>query len=261
MRDVHSHPHVGEMEAIAEADERQADKMVAHKLLEILARSLHAEDENDGLLCPVRGLEKVVELENVFVRHVREALVHSGGVEVPHGCPAHDIHAPGAAESEVCGGVHLFHEAGLFALGLDAGVTGQGLQQLLHDELARERQDDNVEGDKGKVPRPLAILRGSSLGRALRDGQLVAEEDEVVDRVRLGWIQGVEAAEDGQQKGGQCPCVLDGIVGGLLGEAACLASLGRAFGCGRVFSVGSLFERHEWVSYHGLSGPAARAAR
>lgn len=234
------------MEAVAEGDEGQADEVVAHELLEVLAGGLHAEDEDDGLLRPVGGLEEVVELEAVLVGHVREALVEAGRVEVPDGGPAHDVHAPGAAEGKVGGRVHLLHEAGLLALGLDAGVAGQGLEQLLHDELAREGQNDDVEGHKGQVPGPLAVLGGRAGGGVVRDGQLVAEEDEVGDGVRLGRVQGVEAAEDGQEEGGQGPRVLEGVVGGLLGEAARLvvAPLGRAFGRrGRIFSVGSLFVR------------------
>lgn len=239
--DVYCQPNVGEVKAVAESDERQTNEVVTHKLLEILARRFHAQDENNCLLSPVCGLEKVVELEDVFMGHVWESLVHARGVKVPHRCLAHDVHAPRAAKSEVDGGVHLFHETGLFALGLDTSVACQGLEQLLHDEFAGKGQDNNVEGHKSDIPWPLAILRWGTRSRALGDGQLVAEEDEVICRVRLGGVQGVEAAEDGQQKGGQCPCVLHGVVGDFLRQTARLASLGLTFRRGRVFSVGSLF--------------------
>lgn len=123
MRDVHSQPHVGEVEAVTETNERQTDKVMAHKLLEVLARGFHAQDKHDGLLRPVCCLEKIVELKAVFVGHMRKTLVHPRSAEVPHRRFAHDVHAPGAAESEVDSGVHLFHETGLLALGFDTGVA------------------------------------------------------------------------------------------------------------------------------------------
>lgn len=257
VRDVDSQAHVGEVEAVAEADERQTDKVVAHKLLEVLPGRFHAEDEYDGLLRPVGGLKKVVEFEAVFVGLVWEPLVHSRGIKIPHWCLAHNVHAPWAAESEIDGGVHLFHEAGLFALGLDTSVTGQGLQQLLHDELAGEGQDDDVEGHEGDIPGPLAILCWCSIGSALGERQLVAEKYKVVDGVRFVGVQCVEAAEDGQEEGRQCPGVFDGVVGCLLRQTACFASFGLAFRGGRVFSVDSLYI----LGKHGQRSGPARAAR
>lgn len=158
MGDVHGQTDVGEVEAVGKRDQRQADNVVAHELLEVLARLLHAQHQDDGLLRPVRGLEEVVELEHGLVRLMGEALVHAGGVEVPDGRPAHNVHAPGTGAAKVDGGVHLLHEAGLLVARLEAGVTRQGLQELLHDELARERQDDGVEGDDADVPGSLAVL-------------------------------------------------------------------------------------------------------
>lgn len=229
MGDVHRQSHICEVEAVAEADERQADNVVAHELLEVLARLLHAQHEDNGLLGPVGGLEQVVELEDGLVCLVREVGVHAGSVEIPDGGAAHDIHAPRAGEGEVDGGVHLFHEASLLAPVLDAPVASQGPQELLHDELAGEGQDDGVEGDKGEIPGPLAIVRDGVRVGVGRNGQLVAEEDEVVDGVGLGGIDGVKAEEDGDKHGGQDAGVLDGIVGRPLRQATCLASLGLAF--------------------------------
>lgn len=242
MGDVHGQSNVGEVEAVAEADEGQGDEVVADELLVVLARPLHAEDEHNGLLGPVGGLEEIVELEDGLVGLVREALVEARGVEVPDGRPAHDIHAPGAGAGKVGGRVHLLHEAGLFPLGLEAGEARQGPQQLLHDELAGEGQHDDVEGDEGDVPEALAIMRRGVRVGAGGDGQLVTEEDEVVDGVGLGGVQGVEAAEDEEQEGGQGPRVLEGVVGRPLRQAPRLASLGLAFRGrrGAVFRVGPL---------------------
>jgi hypothetical protein len=42
MGDVHGQTHVGKVEAVAQADEGQADDVMADQLLEVLARLLHA---------------------------------------------------------------------------------------------------------------------------------------------------------------------------------------------------------------------------
>lgn len=241
MSDVHRQTNVGEVEAVGQPDERQADNVVAHELLVVLARLLHAQHQDDGLLGPVRGLEQVVELEDGLVALVGETLVHAGGVEVPHGRPAHDVHAPGPGAAKVDGGVHLLHEAGLLAARPQAGVARQGAQQLLHDELAREGQDGDVEDDEGDVPGALGELRGRARGGVGGDGQLVAQEYEVVGGVGLARVDGVGGEEDGDQDGGQDPRVLEGVVGSALRQAPCLASLWlRA-----IFGVGCLQEGGE----------------
>lgn len=63
-----------------------------------------------------------------------------------------------------------------------------------------------------------------------------------MDGVGLGGVQGVEAAEDEEQKGGQGPCVLDGVASRPLRQTSCLASLGLAFRGrrGGFFGVGAL---------------------
>ena len=90
---VHGQTNVGEVEAVAQRYERQADNVMAHKLLEVLAWLFHAQQQDDSLLRPVSGLEEVVELEDALERLVREALVEAARVKVPHGRPAHDEHA------------------------------------------------------------------------------------------------------------------------------------------------------------------------
>lgn len=156
---VDSQTNIGKVEAVAKTNERQTDEMVADELVVVLARRLQAQDHDHELLCPVGGLEEVVELEHGLVGHVREVLVHARRVKVPHGSAAHNVHAPGPNKAKVDGRVHLLHEAVLLALGLEACEARQGTQQLLHDELAGKGQDNGIKGHKGKVPWALAILR------------------------------------------------------------------------------------------------------
>ncbi|KAH6605132.1 hypothetical protein Trco_006839 [Trichoderma cornu-damae] len=215
------------MEAVAQANQGQADDVVAHELLVILARLLHSQDEDDGLLGPVGSLEEVVELDNAFVGAVREPLVHAARVEVPDRRAAHDVHASRPQDAKVKGGIHLFHEAGLLPLA-EAGFAGKRAQHLLHDELAGERQDDGVEGDKGNVPLALAILDG--LERIVL-GNRVRQEEKVVQRISFRWVDGVAGQEDEKQAGGQNKGVLDHGLSKLRKEStstAALRKLGRA---------------------------------
>jgi len=124
--DVDGQAHIGEMEAVAQANEGQTDDVVANQLLDVLSRLLHAQKQHDGLLGPVGRLEEVVELEDGVVGLVREVLVHGARVEVPHGGAAHDVHARGAQEAKVERRVHLLHEAGLLAARSQPSPAGQG---------------------------------------------------------------------------------------------------------------------------------------
>lgn len=184
VRDVHRDTHVGEVEPVAEPDERESDDVVQHKLLEVFARLLQLQHQHDRLLRPVRRLQQVVGLEVRLVRAVREALVHARRVEVPDRRARHDPQTEGAEDRKVHGRVGLLHEACLLAAVLDAGADREGEDQALHAELAREREDDGIEGDKGEVLSALAILSrvadmcGESVG-ALMEG-----------RVGVGEVQG-----------------------------------------------------------------------
>lgn len=229
VRGVHRQSDIGEMEAIAEADQRQGNKVVANKLLEVFAWGFHPQQKHNGLLSPVGRLEQVVELEDGFVGGMREALIHASSVEVPNRCTVHDVHAPGPCAAKVDGRVHLFHETRLLALRAQASVTGQGSEELLHNELAGKGQDNGIERHQSNVPRALAILGGCVRCGVGGRWQLIAEKDEVGDGVGFGRVQRVETDEDRDEEGRQGPCVLDRVVGGSLGQAACLASLGLAF--------------------------------
>lgn len=175
---------------------------------------------------------------------VREALVHASGVEVPDRRVAHDIDAPGPDKGKVDGRVHLLHEACLLAPGLEPCIAGKRAEQLLHDELAGKRQHDDVEGHETNVPKTLCIEDRCVCSSAGGRGQLVAEENEVVDRVGLGRVEGEEAQEDREQDSGQKPGMPHGVVGRPGSQAPCLASLGLALR-GRycaIFGVGALQE-------------------
>lgn len=159
MGDVDRKADVGEVEAVAQADQSQADNVVANQLLEVLPGLLHSQEKHDGLLRPVGGLEEVIELETGLMGLVREVLVHARGVEVPDGRAAHNVHTNGSHESKVQGRVHLLHVPSLLSARLEAGPARHGAQNLLHDELAGEGEDDGVEGHQGNIPETLAVLR------------------------------------------------------------------------------------------------------
>ena len=193
--------------------------MVRNQLLVVLARLLKAQQHHDALLRPVRRLKEVVELEAGLVRAVREGLVHARRAKVPHGAPAHDVDARRAHEAEVDGRVHLLGEALQLASALDAVAAAERDEQLLHEELAREGQDDGVKGHEGEVPEALAIVRRQRRVDAAGDEGVrlaVREEDEVVDRVGLGRVDGVGGAKGQEQREGDGP----GVAGGEAGEAA-----------------------------------------
>lgn len=227
--DVDSNAHVGEVEAVAEANESQTDNVVADELLEVLATLLHAEDENDGLLRPVGGLEEIVELDDALVGAVRVALVEAASVEVPDRGAAHDVHAKGAEDAKVDGRVHLLHEAGVLAAA-EPQAAGEGPQHLLHDELAGEGKNDSIEGDEGDVPRSLAVV-GGDRGVILR--QAVGEEDEAVDRVGRRRVDGVAGQGEEDNDGGEHKGVLDHGLAHAREEASGAATFGHSLVGGR----------------------------
>jgi hypothetical protein len=209
------------MEAIAQKDQGQTDDVMTDQLLEILPRLLQPQQHDQRLLSPIRRLEQVVELEDGDVALVRIPVVQAVRGEVPHGRLRHDVHADGAHDAEVQRRVGLLHEAGLLAAAADAGGTGPRAEDLLHDEFAREGEDDGVEGEEGDVPFSLSVLRGD--GR-VGLGEFVGEEDEVVDWVGFGRVQRVQEAEGEEDGEGDGPRVSfregeDSFVKGALSSA------------------------------------------
>lgn len=88
----------------------------------------------------------------------------------------------------------------------------EGAKEHLHDELAREGENYDVKGQECVVPVSFAVFVFGAGGAASGDGLLVGEEDEAVDDVGLGWVNGVEGREYGED-GERChPCVFQGDV-------------------------------------------------
>jgi hypothetical protein len=229
MRNVHSNTHVSEMEAVAQPNQRQRDDMVQNQLLEILARLLQLQHQNDSLLRPVRSLQKVISLETSLVGAVREPLVHARRVEIPDRRARHDPQTEGAEDSEVHGGVRLLHEAGLFSTALDSGADRQGADQTLHAELAREGEDDGVEGDEGEVLAAFAVLRRVADVRgqgvcALVEGRVgVGEVQGWVERVVFAGGDVVRADQNDKCQQGHRPGVLERHALPSFEEALCFA--------------------------------------
>lgn len=237
MGGVHSNTNVSEVEAVAETNQSQTDNVVTNKLVVVLARLLEPQNQDDSLLSPVGSLEQVVELNRGLVRLVGEILVHAASVEVPDRSAAHDIHARRAEDTKVDGSVGLFHKTRLLALA-EARSSRKRSQQLLHDEFTREGQNNHVEDDKGDIPFTLAIMNGH---RRVRLGDGVRQEDEVVQNVGLGRVDGIGAQEDGQQDGGQNPSALDQGMANARQEASRAATLGDALTIG-LLAVGASAE-------------------
>ena len=214
MCDKHPQAHIREMEAVTQEDQRQGHDVMADKLLEILARLLHAQQKHDSLLRPVRGLEEVVELEGGVVGAVREGLVHGARIEVPQRRAAHHVQPTRPRDAKVDGRVHLLHEARLLGAGLDAAGPGQRAQELLHDEFAREGEHDDVEGHESDVPPALAILDGR-VGRGGVAGQGVREEEKAMHGISGHRVDGVEREDDGEEDERDDPGVFEGVALGL----------------------------------------------
>jgi hypothetical protein len=146
------------MEPVAQPNKRKRNDMVQNQLLEVLARLLQLQHQNDSLLRPVRRLQQVVGLEVGLVSAVWESFVHASCVEVPDGRARHDPESKWSENSKVHGRVCLLHEASLFSTALDSSADGQGQDQTLHAELAGEGEDDGVESDEREILLALAIL-------------------------------------------------------------------------------------------------------
>jgi len=158
VRDIHRDTHVSEMKAITAPNQRQRNDMMQHQLLKVLARLLEHEDQHQSLLRPVARLEEVVRLEDRLVTPVGKTLEHARGAKVPHGAPTHDINPQRPEDAKIDGRVELLHEPRLLGPTLDPQPHRDRPDHALHQELAREREDDRVEEDKCKIAAAFAVL-------------------------------------------------------------------------------------------------------
>ena len=152
MGDKHSKSHIGKMEAVAQPNQRQWHNMMPDQLPEVLSGLFHPQTKNDCLLGPVCSLEKIVELEYTFVGLMREPFVHSSCVKIPYWRSAHDIQSAGTQDSEVDGGIHLFHKTWLLGPTLQATALCHWPQESLHYKFSCEGENNDIKRHKCTIP-------------------------------------------------------------------------------------------------------------
>lgn len=152
---------MGEVKPVAQRNQSQGDDVMQDELLEIFPGLFQEQDEHNGLLGPVAGLEEVVGLVDAFKCSMREAFEHGSGIEVPKRALRHDIQPKGTKAGKVDCGIDLLHESHLLCLGRDAAPYGPRPNDSLHDELASEAEDNNVEADKSDIELALVVHVGS----------------------------------------------------------------------------------------------------
>lgn len=139
------------------------------------------------MLRPVTRLQQVIRLEDPLVATMREIGEHALGVEVPNWRPRHHVKSNRPKDAEVEGRVGLFHITILHVAGFHSAVNCQSAEEVLHDELARKGQYDDVEGHKEEVAGTFAIVCGcigigARVGgdERMRGGKGIGEEDETM---------------------------------------------------------------------------------
>ena len=203
-----------------------------HKLFEVLSRLLQLQHQNNRLLGPVARFQQVVALEKPLVRVVRIRVKHSDRIEVPHWRPRHHIETKRPEDGEVHGRVDLLHEARLLGSRPNPGTYGKRPDNPLHEEFARERQYDCVEGDKGQIPWSFSILRGGAWApkcvygyQGRRIGQRVREEDGAVQGIALRRVEEVDGEDADGEDQRVDPGVSEGEISPSAKEAACFPPL------------------------------------
>ena len=100
----------------------------------------------------------------------------------------------------------------------DPAVDRERPDETLHEELAGEGQDDDVEGHEGEVAFTLAIVRwgvrvrADIVGNELVVGrERVGQEDGTVERIAWGRIESVERESEDDKDEGVEPCVVKGV--------------------------------------------------
>lgn len=120
----------------------------------------------------------------------------------------------------------------------------------MHDKLTSERKKDGGEADESKIPWSLAVL-------PILAAQFVGEEEEVVDRIGLGWVDRVQrnkANHESQRDGpGGAPEELDE------GAMRPVPALGRRLLC-RPSSTGMASGQRDWAPRGQAGTPMPGAA-
>ena len=199
MGNVNRQTHRREMKPITQPNQGQSNHMMRNQLLEILPRLLQHQTQHNRLLHPVARLEEVVRLKQADVLPMREPLKHRRRLEVPDRARIpHHVQPERPEAGKVDCGVELFHEPGLLPARPHPRPDRERPDEALHEELAREGQEDGVEGDEAEVLPPLAVQRlraGVGGGRA-RAWERVGEEEEGMQRVRGRRVEEVEGYND-----------------------------------------------------------------
>lgn len=157
MSHVNDESHPGKMEAVAQANQRHRDDVMADELFEILSGLLQLQHEHDGLLAPKRSLQKVVRLEKGLMIAMRKILEKGGRPDIPDRGLTHDVESQGSQDGGIYGHVHLLQKAGLLGSALNLIMNRQRSEENLHQKLADEREDDNIKGEKSKISRSLSV--------------------------------------------------------------------------------------------------------
>lgn len=222
MGDVYRQTNVGKVETVAQSNQSQGNDVVCDQLSKVLARFLQLQKQHNRLLGPVTRLEEIVCLEQSLVLAMRESLEHGSRVKVPEGRALHHVQAEWTKDTKVDRGVHLLHEPSRLALTPDPGPDRERADHLLHDKLARERQDDGVEGHERDILLSLAVHYGPA-GGFRRQG--VGEEDGAMHRVGRGRVDGIQRKQEDDDQKREEPGILQTGIGEAVQERAIAAAL------------------------------------
>jgi hypothetical protein len=219
VRDINCYAHVCEVEAVTQPNKCKRDNMMANELFEVLPRFLQLQQEDDGLLGPVTCLQQIVGFEDRFMRSVRESFKHSRRIEIPKWTPRHHVQAERAKDHKVHGSVHLLHKSALLVSTSNATPEGKWSDEALHEELAREAEDDGIEGDEGDIVWTLAIHRAAILlaqglwwikGVSVVWGEFIGKEDGFMDGVGFCRVDGIGREDYEDENERVYPSVFEG---------------------------------------------------
>lgn len=109
-----------------------------------------------------------------------------------------------ARRREVDDRVRLLHESLDLALGPEAQVPREGTNEVFGDRLAEEREDDDVETEKGEIEGTFAI----ALACFARCGrQRVRDEKEGRDRIPVGAHESIRHHPSGENGDDYFECI------------------------------------------------------